>query len=508
MTQKPIVELVEVTKNYPGVVAMDAVSIQFCPGEVHAVIGENGAGKSTMMNVLAGAIQPDNGRLRVDDVDTTLPTPMASQAAGIRVVYQELSLCWNLSVGENVILPQLASRKALSPLASMREGHTAVPVLERLGLGALDPETPVAKLSVAQQQMVEIARAVNQNARMLVLDEPNSALSPDESEKLFEVVRSLRAEGVSVVYVSHHLNEVLALADRISVMRDGKLVSSFKNTPDTTTDTLVAHMVGRDVSASDQYSTREGVIAQTGAPVLELQSLSVPNVFESVTFAVAAGEILGISGLPDSGKDALADAIFGTIGRSGEVRMKGIRIAPNRPRHAIASGMAYIPADRRGAGALLSMSVAENTVASALGKFLRRGFLNGGSIRRTTEEYVSKFDTKVSALGQTIATLSGGNQQKIILSRGLVTEPDLLILHEPTRGIDVGAKSEIYDILKDLASEGMAILMISSELPEIVLQTSRVLVMAEGLVVGQLSGAEITEESIMALATQSRHHAA
>lgn len=508
MTQKPFVELLEVTKTYPGVVAMDAVSIQFCPGEVHAVIGENGAGKSTMMNVLAGAIQPDNGRLRVDDVETTLPTPMASQAAGIRVVYQELSLCWNLSVGENVILPQLASRKALSPLASMREGHTAVPVLVRLGLGALDPETPVAKLSVGQQQMVEIARAVNQNARMLVLDEPNSALSPDESEKLFDVVRSLRAEGVSVVYVSHHLEEVLALADRISVMRDGKLVSSFKNTPDTTTDTLVAHMVGRDVTASDQYSTREGVSAQAGAPVLELQNLSVPNVFEGVTFDVAAGEILGISGLPDSGKDVLADAIFGTIGRSGEVRMKGIRIAPNRPRHAIASGMAYIPADRRGAGALLAMSVAQNTVASALGQFLRRGFLNGSSIRKTTEEYVSKFDTKVSALGQTIATLSGGNQQKIILSRGLVTEPDLLILHEPTRGIDVGAKSEIYDILKDLASEGMAILMISSELPEIMLHASRVLVMADGLVTGQLSGAEITEESIMALATKSRHHAA
>ncbi|MDR6266044.1 sugar ABC transporter ATP-binding protein [Roseobacter sp. N2S] len=508
MTQKPFVELVEVTKNYPGVVAMDAVSIQFFPGEVHAVIGENGAGKSTMMNVLAGEIQPNGGRLRLDDVDKTFPTPLASQAAGIRVVYQELSLCWNLSVGENVILPELAGRKALSPLASLREGRAAVPVLERLGLGNLSPESPVEKLSVAQQQMVEIARAVNQNARMLVLDEPNSALSPDESEKLFEVVRSLRAEGVSVVYVSHHLEEVLALADQISVMRDGKLVSSFKNTPDVTTDTLVAHMVGRDVSASDQYSTREGVNVRTGPAVLELHNLNVQNVFENVTFDVSAGEILGVSGLPDSGKDLLADAIFGIVSRSGEVQMKGIRIAPNRPRHAIASGMAYIPADRRGAGALLSMSVAENTVASALGKFLRRGFLNGGSVRKTTEEYIAKFDTKVSALGQAIATLSGGNQQKIILSRGLVTAPDLLILHEPTRGIDVGAKAEIYDILKDLASDGMAILMISSELPEIVLHTSRVLVMADGLVTGQLSGAEITEENIMALATRSRHHAA
>ncbi len=239
-------------------------------------------------------IQPNGGRLRLDDVDKTFPTPLASQAAGIRVVYQELSLCWNLSVGENVILPELAGRKALSPLASLREGRAAVPVLERLGLGNLSPETPVEKLSVAQQQMVEIARAVNQNARMLVLDEPNSALSPDESEKLFEVVRSLRAEGVSVVYVSHHLEEVLALADQISVMRDGKLVSSFKNTPDVTTDTLVAHMVGRDVSASDQYSTREGVHVRTGSAVSELHNLNVQNVSENVTFDVSAGDILGV----------------------------------------------------------------------------------------------------------------------------------------------------------------------------------------------------------------------
>lgn len=209
MTAQPIVELVNVTKKYPGVIAMDGVSIDFRPGEVHAVIGENGAGKSTMMNVLAGAVQPNGGAIRVDGRDTSFPTPLASQAAGIRIVFQELSLCWNLSVGENVMLPALARRKPLSPLASMKAGHAAAPVLERLGMGNLDPETPVADLSVAQQQLVEIARAINQNARVLVLDEPNSALSPAESAKLFEVVKGLRAEGVSVIYVSHHLDEVL-----------------------------------------------------------------------------------------------------------------------------------------------------------------------------------------------------------------------------------------------------------------------------------------------------------
>ena len=508
MTQNPIVELVDVTKRYPGVVAMDGVSIRFHPGEVHAVIGENGAGKSTMMNVLAGAIQPNEGELRVDGKTTSFSSPLASQAAGIGVVYQELSLCMNLSVGENVMLPELARRGALSPLASLRAGQAARPVLERLGMGRLDPATPVAKLSVAQQQLVEIARVINQDTRLLVLDEPNSALSPAESEKLFEVVRALRAQGVSIVYVSHHLDEVLDLADRFSVMRDGRLVTSFEKSPELTTDTLVSHMVGRDVATADQYATRPGVADHMGEPVLEVSGLTAPGVFEDVSFTVARGEILGVAGLPDSGKDALGDALFGLTPRSGDVQVNGIRLSPNRPVHSIAAGIAYIPADRRGAGALLTMSVAENTIASALGRFLRRGFLHRRPIRETTEDYIGRFGTKVAQLDQAIATLSGGNQQKIILARGLVTEPKLLILHEPTRGIDVGAKAEIYDILKGLAAEGLAILMISSELPEIVLHTSRVLVMAEGQVTGQLSGAKITEETIMALATRSRRHAA
>lgn len=330
MTAQPIVELVNVTKKYPGVIAMDGVSIDFRPGEVHAVIGENGAGKSTMMNVLAGAVQPNGGAIRVDGRDTSFPTPLASQAAGIRIVFQELSLCWNLSVGENVMLPALARRKPLSPLASMKAGHAAAPVLERLGMGNLDPETPVADLSVAQQQLVEIARAINQNARVLVLDEPNSALSPAESAKLFEVVKGLRAEGVSVIYVSHHLDEVLALADRISVMRDGKRVTTFDKTPETTTDEMVAHMVGRDVAVSDQYALRPGTHEQIGEPVLEVKGLAVPGVFDDVSFRVSAGEILGVAGLPDSGKDTLADAVFGITHRQGDVAINGIHLAPGR----------------------------------------------------------------------------------------------------------------------------------------------------------------------------------
>lgn len=508
MTDDAIVELIDVTKAYPGVIAMDAVSIRFRPGEVHAVIGENGAGKSTMMNVLAGAIQPNGGTLMVDGAPASFSSPLASRAAGIGVVYQELSLCMNLSIGENVMLPQLAQRGALSPLSSLRAGQAARPVLDRIGLAHLAPETPVAALSVAQQQLVEIARGVNQDVRLLALDEPNSALSPEESQKLFDMVRALRDQGVGIVYVSHHLQEVLTLADRFSVMRDGRLVASFEKTPEITTDTLVSHMVGRDMARAEQYALRPGPRHMSDDAVLAVRNLTVPGVLEDVSFEVARGEILGVAGLPDSGKDSLGDAIFGLAPRTGNVAVNGIRLAPNRPVHAINAGMAYIPADRRGAGALLSMSVAENTVASALRRFLKRGFLHRKPIRATTEDYVSRFATKVSSLEQAIATLSGGNQQKIILSRGLATEPDLLILHEPTRGIDVGAKAEIYDILKALAAEGLAILMISSELPEVVLQTDRVVVMADGAVSGQLSGADITEKQIMSLATRARRHAA
>lgn len=503
----PLLELRNVIKRFPGVVAMDDISVDFRPGEVHAVIGENGAGKSTMMNVLAGSLQPNEGTIRVDGAETVFASPLASQAAGIRVVFQELSLCWNLTVGENVMLPALARRSPLSPMASRRAGHAAVPVLDRLGLSAMDPETPLERLTVAQQQLVEIARAISQNARVLVLDEPNSALSPEESARLFDVVRELRAEGVCIIYVSHHLDEVLDLADRISVMRDGRLVTTFDKTHETTTDELVSHMVGREMETSDQYALRK-MTEQAKETVLSVSGLSVPGELDDVHLEVAAGEIVGIAGLPDSGTASLADAIFGTVPRRGAVSMNGIRLAPGRPAHSIAAGMAYIPADRRGAGALLSMSVAENTVASALGRFLQRGFLRWRPIRDTTDEYVAKLDAKVASLGQAIATLSGGNQQKIILARGLVTGPKLLILHEPTRGIDVGAKAEIYDILKSLAEQGMAILMISSEMPELILHTGRVVVLAEGRVSGQLTGADITEETIMSLATVSHRRAA
>lgn len=509
MSRKPILELKNITRTFPGVVAMDDVSIAFQAGEIHAVIGENGAGKSTMMNLLAGELQPDAGIIAIDGVPKTIASPIESQKLGIRVVFQELSLCQNLSVGENVLLSEFANRAPLSLLARRRASMAAAGTLAKLGLSDLDTDTPVAELTVAQQQLVEIARAISQQARIVVLDEPNSALSPRESERLFEIVRALKQQGVTILYVSHHLDEVLALADRISVMRDGRMITTLENGPNLTVEQLVTHMVGRRVDTVDQYALRSEAHAHIGEPVLEVHDLSVPGHIDNASFSLSSGEILGVAGLPDSGKDILTDAVFGLTPRSGIVSVGGITLTPGRPSHSISAGMSLIPADRRGAGALLSMTVAENTVSAALKRFTQAGFLRAGPIRDTADQYVGKLDARIASLRQKIATLSGGNQQKIILGRGLVTGPRILILHEPTRGIDVGAKAEIYAILKQLAGQGLAVLMVSSELPEIMLHSSRVIVMANRVIAGQLSGAEITEERIMALATsKNTAHAA
>lgn len=497
---QPILELQNISKRFPSVLAMDAVSIAFAPGEVHAVIGENGAGKSTMMNIIAGELQPDGGDVLVDGKTISITSPLVSRAQGISVVFQELSLCDNLSVGENVLLSEFGARRPLSLLSPKHGAKAARPALNRLGLAEIETDTPVATLSVAQKQLVEITRAISQNARVLILDEPNSALSPRESVRLFDIIRSLRSEGVAIIYVSHHLQEVLELADRISVMRDGKLITTVPAGRDVSVEALVTHMVGRTLNAHDQYAVCPEATAHLGDVVLDVQGLSVSGKIADATFSVKSGEIVGIAGLPDSGKDVLADALFGLGPRDGDVFVGGRHLRPHRPSQAIAAGLSLVPADRRGAGALLQMSVAENAVSSSLDRFTTFGFLRSRRIHEVAGTHVEMLDARIAGLGQKIATLSGGNQQKIILTRALLNGPRILILHEPTRGIDVGAKAEIYQILKELAAGGLVILMISSDLPEILLHSSRVLVMADGCVSGDLSGAEITEESIMELA--------
>ena len=495
-----IVEIAGVSKKFPGVLALDHIHVGFRPGEVHGVVGENGAGKSTLMHILAGDLQPNEGDILVDGKATRFASPLDSRAAGIVVVYQELALCPTMTIAENVVMSDMARRRVASlvPRAMMRAEARAA--LDRLGMDALDPETRVSRLTVAEMQLVEIARAVRQRARVLVLDEPNSALSRRETDRLFDAVRQLSAEGVTVIYVSHHLREVLDLADRITIMRDGRTIETLDN-KGLSEHRLIRSMVGRDLGDVPPWRL-DPAGRSDGKPVaLSVADLVAPGL-AGVSFEVHAGEILGISGLPDSGKDGLGEALFGLCPRAGRVAIDGA-VAPPNPLASIRGGMAFVPADRRGAGGLLAMTVADNVVSASLPRLSVAGVLRRAAIRREARAQVARLDARIARLGQRLATLSGGNQQKIILGRSLVTRPRVLILHEPTRGIDVGAKAEIYGILRGIASEGVAIVLISSEIPELIMNAERVLVMRRGRISGELSGEAITEAEILGRAMAS-----
>jgi ABC-type sugar transport system ATPase subunit len=495
----PVIETRRVSKEFPGVLALREVSVAFHAGEIHAVVGENGAGKSTLMNILAGDLQPDAGGIVIDGRPVTIPSAAASRRLGIAVVYQELALCANLTVADNIAMPDASRRPALAPRGRDAIRQRARQALAQLGTFALDPDTPVRELTIAQMQLVEIARAISQRARVLVLDEPNSALSLRESEKLFEIVRQLRGEGIAVIYVSHHLGEVLRLADRITVMRDGMAIETLQN-EGLSEARLIAGMIGHGIGSVQPWSVQPGASVEDHPVSLSVTNLVSAPEIRRVSFTVRRGEILGIGGLPDSGKDALPGALFGLRAREGEVRVNGRLVPAASSLHAIRAGMALIPADRRGAGALLSMSVTDNVVSAALPRFSWFGIQRRARMRRAARAEVARLDARISHLGQRLATLSGGNQQKIILSRGLVTEPAVLVLHEPTRGIDIGAKTEIYQILRRIAQGGVAVVMVTSELAELVLHASRVIVLRDGLIAGELTGAMITEQAVLACA--------
>ncbi len=501
MTSSPhIVEIAGVTRRFPGVLALDRIHVSFRAGEVHAVVGENGAGKSTLMHILAGDLQPNEGELLVDGKATHFASPLDSRAAGVVVVYQELALCPTMTIAENVVMSDMARRPVVSlvPRAMMRAEARAA--LGRLGMDSLDPDTRVSRLSVAEMQLVEIARAVRQRARVLVLDEPNSALSRRESERLFDVVRQLRAEGVTVIYVSHHLREVLDLADRVTIMRDGRTIETLDNT-DLSQERLIHSMVGRDLGDLPPWRVNPAARSKSDPVVLSVTDLRAPGL-DGVSFEVRAGEIVGVGGLPDSGKDGLGEALFGLCAREGRVAIEGVETSADALA-SIRSGMAFVPADRRGAGGLLAMTVADNVVSASLKRFSIAGVLQRAAIRREARAQVARLDARISRLGQKLGTLSGGNQQKIILGRSVVTHPRVLILHEPTRGIDVGAKAEIYGILRGIASEGVGIVLISSEVPELIMNAERVLVLRHGRISGELRGEAMTEAEILGHAMAS-----
>lgn len=508
---QPAVELKGISKRFPGVLALDNVSFSIFSGQVHAVLGENGAGKSTLMNILAGEIHPDAGEIIISGKSEQISSPVVAQRLGISVVFQELALCPNLSVMENISLNAVAS---MSPLAFIHKGklkQRAKEALGSLGINQLDPRMQVGKLSVAQQQLVEIAKAISTDVKVLILDEPNSALTSEETEHLFEVILDLRNRGVAVIYVSHRLEEVVQIADMITVLRDGRHIDTFENNATVTIDGIIRKMVGREI---DHFFKRDLDHDRTSSAdiILQVDKLNSLDLLRDISFSVSRGEIVGLAGLPDSGKDELVECLFGLRAYEGKILINGKRIAVHSPADAINNGMILIPADRRGAGALLVMDVEDNTIASSLNRVNRGGFIDRRVSRSVTEDYVQKLDVRIASLRQKMMTLSGGNQQKVIIGRGLATNPSVLILHEPTRGIDVGAKAEIYTILQDLARSGTGILIVSSELPELLSQCDRIFVLHQGHVRGEFAHGTASEEAILAAAmgqsidVQASHH--
>ncbi|WP_315108758.1 sugar ABC transporter ATP-binding protein [uncultured Microbacterium sp.] len=495
-TTAPVLELADVQKAFGSVIALRSGTIAVHPGSIHALVGENGAGKSTLVKIVAGLYQRDGGvfRLRGEDVDFT--STAQSKAAGVAVIYQEPTLFPDLSVTENIFMGrQPTGRFGRIDRKAMR--HEVERLFTRLGV-TIDPDRPAEGLSIADQQVIEIAKAVSLDATLLIMDEPTAALSGVEVERLFAIARSLRDEGRGLIFISHRFDEVFALCDTVTVMRDGAYIAT-SAIADTTVDELVHQMVGREVS--ELFPKQEATI---GEPLLEVEGLTSPGLFHDISFSVRAGEIVGLAGLVGAGRSEVARAVFGVDGyREGSVRMKGRRIRTRRPVDAMRAGLALVPEDRRKQGLVIEAGVGGNITLAIRRRLARLGLLTTAMENRAAREWASRLEVKTHALDTVAATLSGGNQQKVVLAKWLATQPQVLLIDEPTRGIDVGTKSEVHRLLSQLAGQGMGILMISSELPEVLGMADRVLVMREGRITAEIPRSEATSENVMFAATHA-----
>lgn len=489
----PRLEVAAVTKRFPGALALEDVSLEVMPGEVLAVIGENGAGKSTLMKILAGILAPDQGVLRLNRQPVQFASPGDAIDAGVSLIHQELNLHENLSVAENIYLGREPQRFGWIDRAAMN--RQAAEHLQRLGLD-IAPQTPLASLSTASRQLVEVAKALSADASVVIMDEPTSSLSTREAERLFEVVEGLAAEGVSVVYISHRLGEVVRLARRVEVLRDGRNAGRLVG-EQIHHDAMVSAMVGRDVR---HVFGRSSVVA--GEVRLEVDSLRVEShSAPPVSFQVRAGEVVGVAGLVGAGRSELLETIFGIRSAAeGHVRVAGRRVHSGRVREAMSAGLALVPEDRKRTGLLLDSSVGENATLAVMADAKTAPWLDRRWQRSTSDELIRRLSVKTASAETTLANLSGGNQQKVALGKWLVREPAVLMLDEPTRGVDVGAKQEIYRLLDQLAQEGLAILFVSSEMEEVLSLADRVLVMHQGRIAGELAQDELSEEAIMRLA--------
>ena len=483
-----------ITKQFPGVRALDGVDFMLRQGEVHAIVGENGAGKSTLMNMLGGTLTPDSGSIELDGRAVTIAGPGESLRLGIGFVHQESNLLGNLTVLENVFLAREIKRAGCLDRRAMR--REILGVNERLGY-RLDPDAVVGALPLAEQQCVEITRALLARPRILILDEPTAALDDSEVARLFGIVRKLRDEGVAVIYISHRLDEIFQLADRITVLKDGKLVG-VREVKDITKDEVISMMVGRVLE--DIYPRRDDIAP--GETLLEVENLTVPGSVKNVSFQVKAGEIVGLGGLEGQGQRDAVRAIFGDVPfTEGRITANGLVLKSRGIRGRIRRGVAYVTHDRRGEGLILHESVRRNSALASLYRRSCAGFIKGAQERAAVEENVEKMQIKVSSIEQKASTLSGGNQQKVMLARWLMTQPRVLMIDEPTKGVDVGARMSVYRIIDQLTREGIAILMLTSDMMELIGLSDRVLVFYEGRITGELKRGEATEEKIMLAAS-------
>lgn len=490
-----ILQLENITKTYPGVVALDDVSLEVAAGEVHALVGENGAGKSTLIKTCTGAIHPDEGRIIIQGQEFNSLTPKLSENMGVGVIYQEFNLVDELSVAENVFLGRAPRRGLLIDRKKMES--EAASIFRQFDI-AIDPAALVGSLSVGYQQLVEIAKALSQNAKILIMDEPSAPLTQTEAEALHLVVEKLKATGVTIVYITHRMDEVFRLSDRVTVLRDGQKVAT-QDTADTDIDELVRLMVGRELK--ETYPQRKPCVSEE--VLLEIEHVS-GSIVNDVNLQIRKGEVLGLAGLIGSGRTELAEILFGYKHRTaGRITLGGREIAPKTPKQAIAEGIALVPEDRKKLGALLEVDVKGNISVSILERISKFFTIDQKTETEIAESYRKAMRIKTPNLEQKIKNLSGGNQQKVIIAKWLATEPTLVIFDEPTRGIDVGAKSEIYELVNSLVESGKSVLMISSEMEEVMGMSDRIVVLQEGRVTGEMERKDFSQEAIMQFAAQN-----
>ena len=499
LVESTVLDIQDVSKRFAGVIALDHVSLGLRAGEVHALVGENGAGKSTLIKVMTGVYQPDDGRIVYRGEPVTFARPLDAQAAGISTIYQEVNLVPLLSVARNLFLGhEPTNRLGLIDFGRMHRDATAT--LRRYGI-SVDVRRPLRELGLGVQQMVAIARAVSADHRLVVMDEPTSSLEPREVERLLEVVDLLRRDGVAVVYVSHRLEEVFRLCDRVTVLRDGRLVHSGPVTEISRLE-LISRMLGRDVAEVARTRTRFGdrQTDQTSQPILRATGLTRRHVLDHVSIEARAGEVVGLAGLLGSGRSETAKALYGAQPLDGgSVEVEGSPMRLGSPRAAIQSGLAMIPEDRRAEGIVPSLSVRDNIVLAALPTMSRGGFVSTRQQDAVVARLIARLRIKASSPDQKVNELSGGNQQKVLLARVLCLDPRILILDDPTRGIDVGAKAEIQTLISELADQGMAMVLISSELEEVVEGSDTIVVLRDGAVVGRLSADEVSQDGVLGL---------